>query len=499
MAYKVVGADEDGHFPPRVEAALSATFVPKWKATTAYLAGDKVLSPGGDVVSAKVNFTSGASYNAANWDLSATYAPVASPTFTGTVTGVSKGMVGLGSVDNTADSAKPISTAQAAGLAPLGVASPRQSGDSKNGALDWRHEGTDGYLTHFVMGASSLALAGCYAAGTDLGLGDGFFVSHKNSGAGIRGIGQGGSSILQYMVGYSHSTLYNGEIFKGNQGMKLFAKIGEGYGDGVATNGSTTFTSATAAFTGADVGQTIQQTTTKGTLNVTGTIPSGATIASVTNATTVVLSAAATASGTGINFLIGGRAPATTQSMFTLYDTNGTTKRYEFTLGKYTGVVPHEIQSNDVAAQSLLVKAASGQTAEILTVLKDGNATGALSVTASGLIAARFGSSLTNAGLTANNAVSITNSGTAAHSLYITRASAQTGDQISLRDNAGVLQSRFNKDSIFMTKVTTAPADADLVSGEVAIYFDSTNGAAKLKIKAKQADGTVRTGEVALA
>jgi lysophospholipase L1-like esterase len=39
---------------------------------TAYLAGDKVLNPAGDVVSAKVNFTSGASYSAANWDLSAT-------------------------------------------------------------------------------------------------------------------------------------------------------------------------------------------------------------------------------------------------------------------------------------------------------------------------------------------------------------------------------------------------------------------------------------------
>jgi hypothetical protein len=60
------------------------------------------------------------------------------------------------------------------------------------------------------------------------------------------------------------------------------------------------------------------------------------------------------------------------------------------------------------------------------------------------------------------------------------------------------LQSRFNKDGVFMTKVTTAPADGDLTSGEVALYFDSTNGAAKLKIKAKQADGTVRTGEVAL-
>jgi len=38
-------------------------------------------------------------------------APTASPTFTGTVSGVTKSMVGLGSVDNTADSAKPISTA----------------------------------------------------------------------------------------------------------------------------------------------------------------------------------------------------------------------------------------------------------------------------------------------------------------------------------------------------------------------------------------------------
>jgi hypothetical protein len=38
-------------------------------------------------------------------------APIASPTFTGTVSGVTKSMVGLGNVDNTADSAKPVSTA----------------------------------------------------------------------------------------------------------------------------------------------------------------------------------------------------------------------------------------------------------------------------------------------------------------------------------------------------------------------------------------------------
>ena len=38
-------------------------------------------------------------------------APLANPTFTGTVAGITKSMVGLGNVDNTADSAKPISTA----------------------------------------------------------------------------------------------------------------------------------------------------------------------------------------------------------------------------------------------------------------------------------------------------------------------------------------------------------------------------------------------------
>lgn len=38
-------------------------------------------------------------------------APIASPTFTGTVSGITKSMVGLGSVDNTSDASKPISTA----------------------------------------------------------------------------------------------------------------------------------------------------------------------------------------------------------------------------------------------------------------------------------------------------------------------------------------------------------------------------------------------------
>jgi hypothetical protein len=39
-------------------------------------------------------------------------APIANPTFTGTVAGVTKSMVGLGNVDDTADANKPVSTAQ---------------------------------------------------------------------------------------------------------------------------------------------------------------------------------------------------------------------------------------------------------------------------------------------------------------------------------------------------------------------------------------------------
>lgn len=49
--------------------------------------------------------------------MDATYAPINNPTFTGTVTGVTKAMVGLGNVDNTSDASKPVSTAQAAALA----------------------------------------------------------------------------------------------------------------------------------------------------------------------------------------------------------------------------------------------------------------------------------------------------------------------------------------------------------------------------------------------
>jgi len=74
-ALKVADANLPGASKAAAIAAKAdkAETVLKWKANTAYLAGDAVVSPAGDTVTAKANFTSGASYSAANWNLSPTY------------------------------------------------------------------------------------------------------------------------------------------------------------------------------------------------------------------------------------------------------------------------------------------------------------------------------------------------------------------------------------------------------------------------------------------
>ena len=56
-------------------------------------------------------------------------APIASPTFTGTVSGITKTMVGLANVDNTSDVNKPVSTAQQTAL-DLKVTGPATATDN---------------------------------------------------------------------------------------------------------------------------------------------------------------------------------------------------------------------------------------------------------------------------------------------------------------------------------------------------------------------------------
>jgi hypothetical protein len=67
-------------------------------------------------------------------------APLASPTFTGTVGGITKSMVGLGNVDNTSDANKPVSTATQTAL---------------NLKLDATHAGTGGAAHANVIAAGA--------------------------------------------------------------------------------------------------------------------------------------------------------------------------------------------------------------------------------------------------------------------------------------------------------------------------------------------------------
>ena len=72
-------------------------------------------------------------------------APIASPTFTGTVSGITKDMVGLANADNTTDANKPVSTATQTALdLKLNLAEP---------SVDYyvSNSGTGGYLVNGVL------------------------------------------------------------------------------------------------------------------------------------------------------------------------------------------------------------------------------------------------------------------------------------------------------------------------------------------------------------
>ena len=92
-----------------------------------------ILDDVGDVIITSATSGDILKWNGSNWvndsALLAAKAPLASPTFTGTVSGITATMVGLGSVDNTSDTAKPVSTAQQTALdLKANLASPTFTG-----------------------------------------------------------------------------------------------------------------------------------------------------------------------------------------------------------------------------------------------------------------------------------------------------------------------------------------------------------------------------------
>lgn len=88
------------------------------------------LRVGGDV-SLNGNLVAGKTIYENGQTLASVYATLASPIFTGTVSGITKAMVDLSNVDNTSDSNKPVSTAQQTALnTKANIASPSLTGST---------------------------------------------------------------------------------------------------------------------------------------------------------------------------------------------------------------------------------------------------------------------------------------------------------------------------------------------------------------------------------
>ena len=69
----VASLDAGSRVPLAQVPDLSSRHAPLWTPSTAYTAGQAVVNPSGDLVTAKAAFTSGATYSAANWNLSASF------------------------------------------------------------------------------------------------------------------------------------------------------------------------------------------------------------------------------------------------------------------------------------------------------------------------------------------------------------------------------------------------------------------------------------------
>ncbi len=125
-----VSADELGHLngvtsalQTQIDAKLSsATATGIYAPLNSPTFGGTVSLPGttsiGDVSATEIGYLNGATSSVQTQltNLETTKANLAAPTFTGTVSGITSSMVGLGNVDNTSDANKPISTAQQTAL-----------------------------------------------------------------------------------------------------------------------------------------------------------------------------------------------------------------------------------------------------------------------------------------------------------------------------------------------------------------------------------------------
>ena len=80
--------------------------------------------------------------------------------------------------------------------------------------------------------------------------------------------------------------------------------------------------------------------------------------------------------------------------------------------------------------------------------------------------------------------------------MAVRAAALQTADRHQWQDSSNAVDSRVNKSGVIITKVNSAPADADLNNSECAWWFDAANG--RVYFKAKTSGGTVVTNYLQL-
>jgi hypothetical protein len=272
---------------------------------------------------------------------------------------------GLDRANNTTDAEKPVSTATQTALdgKVSQDGTPRLmklAGDTRAGVLDWEfNAGIAGYLMHLRAGVDSISDEYALGIGLDGGAGGGILISQKTaSGIGLNLSQVPGTGVGLLASNRSSIPIINTEIYVGGGGMLFSLKEGQGRADGVLTFGSPTLTSATANFTSADVGRTVQTTQPK-----PNDLPAGTTIVSVESATSVTLSKNATATRTGVRFMILGRPQVDTQKIITVLDTDSTSELFTLRRGSLTMPIP--VTPRDAGSSVLRVQGAVGQVADL--------------------------------------------------------------------------------------------------------------------------------------
>lgn len=162
-----------------------------------------------------------------------------------------------------------------------------------------------------------------------------------------------------------------------------------------------------------------------------------------------------------------------------------------------------------VQAQQLKVKGGASQ--PTFQIDGQGGVNGVVAFTTNGvnfmnawsnIAGAQAGGGITLGGGADNSAILVCDSvnANANAKVIVARAkNTQAVNIVEVQDSASNVLGGFNKNAYLFVSKNAAPADAELSASQMMLWFDSTNGAAKLMVKAKQADGTVRTGSLALA